>query len=54
MSEIQIEAQQLENYFESVKKFLAENGVPSLIEAEAQVQSQRDLTVNGLIALVEE
>src|SRR6266568_523822 len=36
LTEVQIETQRLENYFQSVQKFLIENGVPSLIEAEAQ------------------
>ncbi len=39
LSEVQLEAQRLEGYFNSVQTFLIENGVPSLIEAEARASA---------------
>ncbi|GAB4237310.1 MAG: hypothetical protein Kow00121_64410 [Elainellaceae cyanobacterium] len=38
LAEAQVEAKNLENYFNSVQAFLTRNGVPSLVEAEARVQ----------------
>ncbi len=39
LAEVQTEAQGLEDYFQSVQAFLMKNGVPTLIEAEAQVNT---------------
>jgi hypothetical protein len=38
LSKVQLEVQELEAYFHSVQDFLIENGVPTLIEAEAGVR----------------
>lgn len=43
LAEVQVEAQNLENYFNSVQAFLVKNGVPSLAEAEARVQTAEEV-----------
>jgi hypothetical protein len=42
LAKVQTDAQDLEGYFHSVQAFLMENGVPSLIEAEAQVRAAEE------------
>jgi len=42
LSEVQLEVQNLEGYFDSVRAFLIENAVPSLIEAKAGVRTAKE------------
>lgn len=42
LSEVQLEIQRLENYFDSVQTFLLENDVPSMIEAQARVRAAEE------------
>lgn len=42
LAKVQTEAQALEEYYRSVQAFLSENGIPSLMEAEARVRTAEE------------